>query len=48
MPLRDRIRAMGMFPDVGKIQGELNAKFDRLIAKLDEILIELRSQRGAQ
>lgn len=48
MALRDRIKTMGLgFPDIGKMQGDLNAKFDALIAKLDEILQELRTQRGA-
>lgn len=46
MALKERLRTMGMFPDVGKMQGDLNAKFDALIAKLDEILKELRTQRG--
>ena len=35
---------MGLFPkiDVDGIRKELNAKFDQLITKLDEILIELK------
>lgn len=49
MALRDRIRTMGMFPkipDMGEIEGKLDQRFDRLIAKLDEILQELRKQGG--
>lgn len=41
---------MGMFPDIGKIQGELNQKFDVLIAeirKVQEILIEIRDKGQA-
>lgn len=31
-------------PDIGKLTDMFNEKFDRLIAKLDEILAELRKQ----
>jgi hypothetical protein len=37
---------MGLFPNVKDITAQLNDKFDRLIAKLDEILTELRTQKG--
>lgn len=47
MALRDRLRTMGMFPDVGKLTDQLNEKFDRLYAILVEIRDELRTQRGA-
>lgn len=35
---------MGLFPKVADLQTALNDKFDQLIAKLDEILAELRKQ----
>lgn len=41
-----RARFAGMFPDVSKLTDMFNQKFDALIAKLDEILAELRTQRG--
>lgn len=50
MALKDRLKTMGMFPkipDMGEIEAKLDQRFDRLIAKLDEILQELRTQRGA-
>lgn len=48
MPLKDKLRTMGFgLPDMGKIEGMFTQKFDQLIAKLDEILAELRTQRGA-
>ena len=31
-------KKMGMFPDVKQITAEVNAKFDQLLAKLEEIL----------
>jgi hypothetical protein len=46
--LGERIKSFGMFPDIGKIQGEMNVKFDQLLAKLDEILQELRKQNAGQ
>lgn len=45
-----RAKFAGMFPkipDMGEIEAKLDQRFDRLIAKLDEILQELRTQRGA-
>lgn len=47
MALKDRLVQAGMFPDVGRLTDMFNQKFDALIAKLDEILAELRTQRGA-
>lgn len=44
MPLSDRLKTMGLMPDMGKITGQMNEKFDALIAKLDEILAELRKR----
>lgn len=49
MALRDRLKTMGMFPkipDMGEIEGKLDQRVDRIVAKLDEILAELRTQRG--
>lgn len=49
MALRDRLQSMSMFPkipDMSEIEAKLDQRFDRLIAKLDEILVELRTQRG--
>lgn len=34
-------------PDLGAMQAQLDEKFQRLIDKLDEILRELRTQRGS-
>lgn len=52
MPLGQRIRAMGFgLPDIGKIQGDLNAKFGELADRLDriiELLTEIRDQRKTQ
>jgi hypothetical protein len=46
MGLRDRVRTMGFgLPDMGKLTDMFNDKFDRLIAKLDEILIVLQDIR---
>lgn len=48
MALRERFKSMGFgLPDMGKMTAMFNEKFDLLIAKLDEILQELRTQRGA-
>lgn len=50
MGLRDRFKSAGMFPDVGKIQGEMNAKFDELRAILLEIrdvLVQIRDKGAA-
>ena len=35
-------RRFGMFPDTKSITADLTAKFDQLLAKLQEILDELR------
>lgn len=46
--LGERIKSFGMFPDVGKIQGEMNVKFDELISqikKVQEILLEIRDDQ---
>jgi hypothetical protein len=48
MKLGERIKSMGMFPDMGKLTDMFNQKFDALIAKLDEILVELRKQNAGQ
>lgn len=44
----------GMFPDIGKLQGMFDEKFNALLTELqamhgvlDEMLAELRTQRGA-
>lgn len=42
-----KARFAGMFPDVGKIQAQMEEKFDKLYAVLVEIRDELRTQRGA-
>lgn len=50
MKLGERIKNMGMFPDVGRLQGELNAKFEELISEIrqmKDILVQIRDQRGA-
>jgi hypothetical protein len=48
MQLRSRFKSMGFgLPDMGKMTDMFNEKFDALIAKLDEILAELRTQRGS-
>jgi hypothetical protein len=48
---RDRIARAGMFPNMGEIRGELDAKFDELVtelrairAVLDAILAEAMKQ----
>lgn len=51
MEIRSRLSRMGMFPDVGKIQDALDAKFEQLIAELREIkdvLIQIRDKGGPQ
>lgn len=49
MPIKDRLRTMGLgLPDMGKMTTMFNEKFDLLIAKLDEILVELRRQGEAK
>jgi hypothetical protein len=35
-------------PKVSEMRAELDARFAELLAKLDEILAELRTQRGAR
>lgn len=55
MALRDRIRTMGFgLPDMGKLTDEFNAKFgelrdrlDTIIERLDTLIAETRTQRGA-
>lgn len=49
--LRDRLKQMGMFPDIGKLQGMFDEKFQALLTELqsmhgvlDNILVELRAQ----
>jgi hypothetical protein len=47
--LGERFKSFGMFPkipDMSEIEAKLDQRFDRLIAKLDEILVELRKQGG--
>jgi len=46
--LGERFKSFGMFPDVGKLTDMFNEKFDALIAKLDEILTELKKQNAGQ
>jgi hypothetical protein len=46
--LGERFKSMGFMPDIGKLTDMFNAKFDALIAKLDEILVELRKQNPGQ
>lgn len=51
MALRDRLKLQGMFPkipDMGEIEGKIDQRVDRIIAKLDEILVELRKGGAPQ
>lgn len=41
MAIRDRLKTMGMFPDVGKLTDEFNAKFGELRDRLDTIIERL-------
>jgi hypothetical protein len=52
--LGERIKSFGMFPDIGKLQGMFDEKFNALLTELqsmhgvlNDILAELRTQRGA-
>jgi hypothetical protein len=54
MQLRSRFKSMAFgLPDMGKLQGMFDEKFNALLAELqsmhgvlDQILVELRTQRG--
>lgn len=52
MALRDRISQMGFglpkIPDMGEIETKIDQRVDRIIAKLDEILVELRKGGAPQ
>jgi hypothetical protein len=47
MAFKERMQKAGFLPDMGKMQTQLDEKFDKLYAVLIEIRDELRTQRGA-
>ncbi len=51
MALKDRLRTMGMFPDVSKLTDEFETKFGELRDRLDTIIERLDTliaQKGPQ
>lgn len=47
MTVKDRMRAMGLLPDIGRMQQQLDEKFELLYGVLIEIRDELRTQGEA-
>lgn len=51
MAIRDRIRSMGLLPDIGGIQADINQKFEELLDELRQIrgvLEQIRDKGGQQ
>lgn len=46
--LKDKAREFMKIPDIGEIQRMMDGRFRELVAKLDEILVELRKMNERQ